>query len=302
VTRDLVTAAGPLPTSLRTLVMGVVNVTPDSFSDGGAAFDAAHEPGPALAVARRLVAEGADLIDVGGESTRPGAAPVDPEEEQARVVPVVSALVAEGIVVSVDTRHATVAAAALAAGAVVVNDVSGTRPEPDMLAVVAEAGAGYIMMHLQGEPLTMQDAPTYVDVVEEVEAALLAACARAVAAGIPADRLAIDPGIGFGKTLAHNVALLAALPRLAAHGPPVLVGTSRKSFLGQLTGVSVPADRLAGSLASAVLAARDGARIVRVHDVAATVQALAVERAIATVAAPMRHHDEVRPPTSELGA
>ena len=278
-TTDLATASGVLPTATRPVVMGVLNVTPDSFSDGGLAFDPARpdeHPGRAITAGRELVAQGADVIDVGGESTRPGAQPVDADEERARVVPVIAGLAELGIVVSVDTRHASVAAAALAAGATIVNDVSATDADPGMLEVVAASGAAYIAMHLQGEPRTMQDAPTYRDVVAEVEEALLATVARAVSAGITRERLAIDPGIGFGKTLEHNLALLRALPRLCAHGLPVLVGTSRKSFLGRITGVEAPEDRLVGSVVSAVLAARAGARILRVHDVAATIEGLAV--------------------------
>jgi dihydropteroate synthase len=280
VTSDLVTAAGVLETGTRPLVMGVLNVTPDSFSDGGLAFDPADHPGRAIAAARALVAQGADVVDVGGESTRPGAHPVDPGDERDRVVPVIEGLVALGIIVSVDTRHASVAEAALAAGAALVNDVSAVAPDPDMLGVVAASDAAYVAMHLQGEPRTMQLAPTYRDVVTEVEEALLATVARAQAAGIGRERLAIDPGIGFGKTLEHNLALLRALPRLCAHGLPVLVGTSRKSFLGRITGIEVPEERLVGSVVSAVLAARAGARILRVHDVAATVEGLAVLDAI----------------------
>ena len=280
---DLRTPAGDLPTSRRAVVMGVLNVTPDSFSDGGRAYDPADHPGRAVAAGRALLAAGADLVDVGGESTRPGADPVDPDEEAARVVPVVAVLAADGAVVSVDTRHTAVARAALDVGAAVVNDVGATAPDDGMLAAVAAADAAYVAMHMRGEPRTMQADPVYLDVVAEVEAALLAAVTGAVAAGIAPDRIAIDPGIGFGKTLPQNLALLAALPRLAAHGPPVLVGTSRKSFLGRLTGVDAPDGRLAGSLSSAVLAVRDGARIVRVHDVAETVAALRVRDAIDAV-------------------
>jgi dihydropteroate synthase len=279
VTTDLVTASGVLPTATRPVVMGVLNVTPDSFSDGGLAFDPDHpseHPARAIAAGRELVAQGADIVDVGGESTRPGAQPVDADEERARVVPVIAGLAELGIVVSVDTRHASVAAAALAAGATIVNDVGATAPDPGMLEAVAASGAAYIAMHLQGEPRTMQDAPTYSDVVAEVEEALLATVERAVSAGIARERLAIDPGIGFGKSLAHNLELLRALPRLCAHDLPVLVGTSRKSFLGRITGVEVPEERLVGSVVSAVLAARAGARILRVHDVAATLEGLAV--------------------------
>jgi len=280
VTTDLRHATGSLPTASRTVVMGVLNVTPDSFSDGGLALDPEGGPGRAVELGIAMVEAGADCIDVGGESTRPGAEPVDPAEELARVVPVVAGLVARGVVVSVDTRRASVARAALDAGASLVNDVGALDPDDGMLEHVAAAGAGYVIMHLRGTPRTMQDDPRFDDVVGEVEEELHAAVARARAAGIAADALAIDPGIGFGKALSHNLALLAAVPRLAAAGVPLLIGTSRKSFIGRLTGVDAPADRLAGSLASAVLAARDGARILRVHDVAATVQALAVQAAI----------------------
>jgi dihydropteroate synthase len=280
VNTDLRHATGALPTSHRPVVMGVLNVTPDSFSDGGRALDADGSPDRAIALGLAMVADGADCIDVGGESTRPGASPVTVDDECARVVPVVAGLVARGVVVSIDTRHAVVARAALDAGASLVNDVGALAPDDGMLAAVVGAGAGYVAMHLRGEPRTMQDDPRFEDVVAEVEAELRDTIDAARAAGIASDALAIDPGIGFGKTLEHNLALLAAIPRLAAMGPPVLVGTSRKSFLGRLTGVETPADRLAGSLASAVLAARDGARILRVHDVAATVEALAVQQAI----------------------
>jgi dihydropteroate synthase len=283
VTTDLVTASGVLPTATRPVVMGILNVTPDSFSDGGRAFDPSDHPGRAIAAGRALVAAGADLVDVGGESTRPGADPVGIDEELRRVVPVVAGLVAHGVMVSVDTRHAAVAAEAVAAGAAIVNDVAAVDPDPGMLEVIAATGVAYIAMHLQGEPRTMQDAPTYRDVVSEVEQALLATVARAVAAGVGRERLAVDPGIGFGKTFAHNLALLRALPRLCAHGLPVLIGTSRKSFLGRITGVERAEDRLVGSVVSAVLAARAGARILRVHDVAATVEALAVLDALAPV-------------------
>ena len=277
---DLRHASGSLPTATRTVVMGVLNVTPDSFSDGGVALDPAGGPGRAIELGLRLAEQGADCVDVGGESTRPGAEPVDPAEELARVVPVVAGLVAQGVVVSIDTRRASVARAALDAGASLVNDVGALAPDEGMHAHVAQAGAGYIIMHLRGTPRTMQDAPHFDDVVAEVTTELRVAVERAQAAGIAAGAIAIDPGIGFGKTLAQNLALLAAVPGLSALGRPVLIGTSRKSFLGRLTGVETPADRLAGSLASAVLAARDGARILRVHDVAATVEALAVQAAI----------------------
>ena len=279
-TADLRHATGALPTSRRPVVMGVLNVTPDSFSDGGRALDTNGSPDRAIALGLAMIADGADCVDVGGESTRPGASPVAVGDERARVVPVVAGLVAHGVVVSIDTRRAAVARAALDAGASLVNDVGALAPDDGMLAAVVAAGAGYVAMHLRGEPRTMQDDPRFDDVVAEVEAELRTAVDAARAAGIASDALAIDPGIGFGKTVEHNLALLRALPRLCALGPPVLVGTSRKSFLGRLTGVASPSDRLAGSLASAVLAARDGARILRVHDVVATVEALAVQQAI----------------------
>jgi dihydropteroate synthase len=280
VTTDLEHATGTLPTSRRVVVMGVLNVTPDSFSDGGLALGADGTPERAVARGVALRDAGADCVDVGGESTRPGADPVPVDEELARVVPVVEGLVAEGVVVSVDTRHTLVARASLAVGASLINDVGGLTPDAGMLDAVAGSGAGYVIMHLRGEPSTMQRDPRFDDVVAEVESELAAARAAAEAAGIAPAAIALDPGIGFGKTLEHNLALLAAVPRLARLGAPLLVGTSRKSFIGHLTGVATPADRLAGSLASAVLAARDGARIIRVHDVAATVEALAVQRAI----------------------
>jgi len=277
---DLRHATGSLPTGSRPVVMGVLNVTPDSFSDGGLALGPSGDPGRAIQLGLGLVTAGADCVDVGGESTRPGADPVDPAVERERVLPVIAGLVAHGVVVSVDTRRASVAQAALAEGASLVNDIGALDPDDGMLERVAEAGAGYIAMHLRGTPRTMQDAPHFDDVVAEVEAELRIAVARAQAAGVRTDAIAIDPGIGFGKTFEHNLLLLAAIPRLVALGNPVLVGTSRKSFLGRLTGVEEPSRRLAGSLASAVLAARDGARILRVHDVAATVEALAVQTAI----------------------
>ena len=262
-------------------VMGVVNVTPDSFSDGGRYLDHAA----ALAHARALVAQGADWIDIGGESTRPGAEPVPVDEERRRVLPVVTALAAEGVPTSVDTRTPAVADAAVAAGARMVNDVSAS---PALAAVAAAGGAAYVAMHMQGEPRTMQDAPAYADVVTEVRDHLVARADAARAAGV--DDVYVDPGIGFGKTLAHNLDLLANLDVLVATGYPVLVGTSRKGMLGTLAaradaaGAVPPAgDRLEGSVATAVWALLRGAAMVRVHDVAATVRAV---EAIQVVAAP----------------
>lgn len=250
--------------------MGILNVTPDSFSDGGRWVDHAA----AVARGRDLHDQGADLVDVGGESTRPGAAAVDAETEAARVVPVIEAL-APHVRVSVDTAKASVAAAALAAGATVVNDVSA-----ELAPVAAAHGAGWVAMHMQGTPRTMQHDPRYDDVVAEVEAHLAACAERGRAAGVA--ELWVDPGIGFGKTFDHNWALLGAVDRLCAGGDPVAVGTSRKGFLGAATAVAdgsdepTPTDdRLEASVATAVLAARAGAAMVRVHDVAETVAALA---------------------------
>jgi dihydropteroate synthase len=255
------------------LVMGVVNVTPDSFSDGGRYLDARA----AVAHGRLLAGEGADLLDVGGESTRPGAAPVGAEEEAARVVPVVEAL-APHTRVSVDTTKASVARAALAAGATYVNDVSALRFDPELAGVVADAGVDCCLMHMRGEPRTMQDDPRYEDVVSDVKAHLEERIAFAVSAGIAEERVHVDPGIGFGKTGAHNLELLRRLDEIVALGFPVVVGTSRKSFLGRLTGRDVD-DRLPGTIATNVLALERGASIFRVHDVAPVRDALTVTAA-----------------------
>jgi dihydropteroate synthase len=260
----------------RTLIMGIVNVTPDSFSDGGAFLD----PGAAIEHGLRLAAEGADILDVGGESTRPGAAPVPAEEELRRVVPVVRALAARGAVpVSVDTTKAAVARAALEAGAALVNDVSALRFDPALGPLVAASGAALVLMHMRGEPRTMQADPRYDDLVAEVADELGAALARAAAAGVDPARTLVDPGIGFGKTLEHNLALLDRLEALAALGRPVLVGPSRKAFIGRLTGAP-PEGRVEGTIAACCLAAARGAHAVRVHDVAAVRRALAVADAI----------------------
>jgi len=261
-----------LPRRARPLVWGVVNVTPDSFSDGGehATTEAA------LAHARRLLEQGADVLDVGGESTRPGAAAVEAGVEAGRVVPVVRALRAGGVAapISVDTRKASVADAALAAGATVVNDVSAGA-DPAMFETAARHGAGMVLMHMRGDPATMQSFARYEDVVEEVLAQLLARAKAAEGGGVPASRLWIDPGLGFGKTAAHNEALLASLERFVATGRRVLVGASRKSFLGAAAGKG-PKERLAGSLACAARAFEAGVDAVRVHDVAETVELLDV--------------------------
>lgn len=258
--------------SARTLVMGVLNVTPDSFSDGGRYLD----PDAAIARGRKLLAEGADLLDLGAESTRPGAAAVPAAEQVRRLEPVVKALLSEpGAVLSVDTRSAEVAARALEWGAHAVNDVSALG-DPDMAAAVAPSGAGLVLMHMRGTPATMQSDLRYDDVVAEVAAYLRRRLAAAEAAGIAAERVALDPGIGFGKSAEQSLRLLARTDDLAALGRPLLVGASRKSFLARLLG-DAPADRrLEASLAAAALAAFLGARILRVHDVAATARVLKV--------------------------
>jgi dihydropteroate synthase len=252
--------------------MGVLNVTPDSFSDGGR-FASAD---PAIAHGGELVAHGAAIVDVGGESTRPRAEPVGADEEARRVVPVVAALHAAhpDVVVSIDTTKASVAAAALDAGATVVNDVSAGRFDADMLRVVAGHDAGFVAMHMQGTPATMQDDPRYDDVVRDVGDVLLARLDAARAAGVRDDALFADPGIGFGKTIDHNLTLLGALSQLSARvGVPLVVGASRKTFLGTLTGGAPVDDREAATLATSVWAFDVGVRVVRVHDVAPSVRA-----------------------------
>jgi dihydropteroate synthase len=265
-------------------VMGILNVTPDSFSDGGS-FLAAEA---AIAHALLLAEEGADIVDVGGESTRPGAEPVAQEQELARVVPVLEGLHARAFAaqLSIDTSKAAVARAALAAGASLVNDVSAFRAEPEIAGVVAEAGADCCLMHMLGEPRTMQHDPRYEDVVDDVRAFLEARMAFAIAEGVAEERIMLDPGIGFGKTEQHNLELLARLDELVALGRPVVVGTSRKTFLGHIIGraraLAEPAptdERLAGTLATNVLAYERGASVFRVHDVAPVREALAVTAA-----------------------
>lgn len=258
----------------RPLVMGIVNVTADSFSDGGRFLGAAQ----AIAHGERLAEEGADLVDVGGESTRPGAEPVPLEEELARVVPVVSALAAKGIAVSVDSMKPEVMRAACEAGCAMLNDVNGFRA-PGALEAAAAGGAAICAMHMQGTPRTMQADPRYGDVVAEVRD-FLAARARALeAAGIRRERIVLDPGFGFGKTFEHNVALVRGLPEIAALGYPVLAGLSRKRMIGEITGRDV-GGREAGSVAAALAAVHNGAALVRVHDVKATVDALKVWAAL----------------------
>jgi len=259
--------------------MGVLNVTPDSFSDGGRFLG----PDAALAQAKALIAAGADMIDIGGESTRPGAEPVSEAEEIARVVPVVAALAREArTTLSIDTMKPAVARAAVAAGATMWNDVTALRHADDSLATAAALGCEVVLMHMRGEPRTMQASPRYDDVVAEVAGFLEGRAAAAMQAGVARDRIWLDPGIGFGKTKGHNLALIANLERLTALGFPVLLGASRKSFLGRIDGTAAAADdRLGGSLAVALAVARAGVRAVRVHDVRETVQALAVQAAVA---------------------
>jgi len=258
---------------MTSMLMGVVNVTPDSFSDGGRYLD----PEAAIAHGLELAEAGAEILDVGGESTRPGAEPVSEEEEMGRVVPVIQGL--RGSRISVDTSKAAVAAAALDAGAEIVNDVTALRGDPEMGALCAERDATVVLMHMLGEPRTMQDDPRYEDVVLDVKAFLAERLESAVAAGIDENRVWLDPGIGFGKTAAHNMELLRRLGVLRELGRPLVVGTSRKSFLGKVDGS--PADRrLGGTIASSVLAAAEGADVLRVHDVAEMRQALAVAAAV----------------------
>ena len=265
----------------RPQVMGIVNVTPDSFSDGGAHADVES----AVAHGLRLAAEGADLLDVGGESTRPGAAAVTLEDEIARVVPVIERLVREtSLPVSVDTSKPAVMRAAVAAGAGMINDVRALRAE-GALDAAAALGVPVVLMHMLGEPRTMQDAPDYDDVVADVHRFLAERIFAAEMAGIPKQRLVVDPGFGFGKTSAHNLRLLRQLARFTDLGVPVLAGLSRKRTLGELTGREVDA-RVHASVAAAVLAAEYGARLIRVHDVAPTVDALKVWQAVAALPAP----------------
>jgi dihydropteroate synthase len=256
--------------------MGVVNVTPDSFSDGGAFED----PLAAIAHGRRLAGEGAHILDIGGESTRPGAAPVTVAEELERVVPVIEGLASLELPVqlSIDTMKLEVAEAALDAGASYVNDVTAFRHDPELAALVADRGADCCLMHMLGEPRTMQSDPRYGDVVDEVKAFLEERMRAAIRAGVAEERIQLDPGIGFGKRVVHNLELLRRIDEIVALGRPVVVGTSRKSFIGRLTGRDVT-ERIHGTIATNVLALERGARVFRVHDVAATADALAVAAA-----------------------
>jgi dihydropteroate synthase len=263
----------------RGLIMGIVNVTPDSFSDGGLRLD----PGDAVAAGREMTDHGAEIIDVGGESTRPGAGSVPADEELRRVIPVVEGLVASGITVSVDTYKPDVARAAVGAGAEIINDVTGAGSDT-MAEIMAETGAGVVLMHMLGTPRTMQENPTYGDVVAEVTSLLSERASLLVEAGVDRGRIAIDPGIGFGKTVTHNLALIAGLGELAKLGYPVVLGASRKTFLGKLTGIEDPAARDTATAVTTALGFERGARIFRVHDVVSSRAALRVAAAIVSPA------------------
>lgn len=256
----------------RPVVMGVVNVTPDSFSDGGDFFDTARAVDRALS----LAADGAAIIDIGGESTRPGADPMPVADEIARVVPVIEAAVAEGITVSVDTRRSVVMRAAIDAGARIVNDITALTGDPDAPGVVAESAASVVLMHMQGRPETMQQAPAYRLASYDIFDWLCARIDACVAARIPRARIAVDPGIGFGKTDGHNMEILQRAGAFHGTGCAVVIGVSRKSFIGRIAGVENPKDRLPGTIAATMLALARGVQIHRVHDVAAAVQAIAI--------------------------
>ena len=259
------------------MIMGVVNVTPDSFSDGGRFLD----PALALRHARQLIEEGADIIDVGGESTRPGALPVGEEEELARVIPVITQLALESAIpISVDTMKPAVARAAINAGACIVNDVAASRSDPGMWRIVAETGAGYVVMHMQGIPQTMQNQPAYADVVGAVGEFFGERLQRLAGAGVVAEQVILDPGLGFGKTAGHNLQLLAALESFTKWNRPLLLGVSRKSFIARVAAETETASRLPGSLACACWGIQAGGNIVRTHDVADTRRALRMTEAI----------------------
>ena len=260
----------------RSLVMGILNVTPDSFSDGGRYLAVAN----AVTRARQMASEGADIIDIGGESTRPGAPVVSADEELRRVLPVIEQI--SDLLVSVDTTKAVVAKRALAAGARIVNDISALRHDADMVQVVRDFEAGVVLMHMQGMPATMQENPRYVDVVREVREFLAERIEFAVASGVKKTQIAVDPGLGFGKTVEHNRQLVAGLKQFALLGCPIVVGASRKSFIGQLLSRTAP-ERLPGSLAVAAWAVTQGAQIVRAHDVAATVDVVRMLMALRQV-------------------
>jgi len=257
-------------------VMGVVNVTPDSFSDGGDAF----APEAAVERGRELIALGADILDIGGESTRPGASSVSVDEEIGRVVPVISELKKLGSLLSIDTRHAEVMKAAVFAGVDIINDVSALEGDPEALTAASELGVPVILMHMRGQPDTMQHDPRYDDAAGEVRDYLIERVQACLKAGIPADHIAVDPGIGFGKTAEHNLQILNRIDEIVGTGRPVVLGVSRKSFIGKIAGEEDPKRRLPGSIAAALAAHAKGVRIFRVHDVGETVQALKVSDAI----------------------
>lgn len=260
----------------RPILMGVVNVTPDSFSDGGDFID----PNAAIAQGKALAADGADILDIGGESTRPGSDPISVDEELRRVLPVIEGLVGTGALISIDTRRAEVMRRAVAAGAAIVNDVTALTGDPDAPAVCAELGVPVILMHMQGEPKTMQADPSYDDAALDIQAYMRGRIEALEAAGIPRDRIAVDPGIGFGKNLDHNLRILSAIDVFHELGVPVMLGASRKSFISKIDR-DVPAkQRVAGSIAAVIAAYDRGVQLFRVHDVAETRQALAVWRAI----------------------
>ena len=260
----------------RTLVMGIINVTPDSFSDGGRHLDTAA----AIAAGARMLADGVDILDIGGESTRPGAAPVTPAQEQARILPVIAALAQQGAVISADTRHAATMAAALDAGAKIINDISGLRHDPAALPLVAARACPVVLMHMRGTPETMNDHAVYTDVAAEVLAELTDLRDAALAAGIKPANIALDPGIGFAKRGAQNSLLLRATARFTAIGHPLLIGLSRKKFLGEISGQPDPAQRSPESLAAGLFAVGLGAHILRVHDAAGTMRALRIWQAL----------------------
>ncbi len=279
---QLTTDAGTLDYARRPIVMGILNVTPDSFFDGGRHYAPARHPDYAIEHGRALAAAGAEVVDIGGESTRPGAEPVPEYEELRRVVPVVEALAADQLIVSIDTSKASVARAAVEAGAAIVNDVTAGGLDELLLPTVAELSVPYVLMHMQGTPRTMQRNPVYGDVVAEVFDFLGTGLQRCATAGIDPGRVVVDPGIGFGKSVEHNLQLLRHVRELTSLGRPVLVGTSRKSFLGQLGRGLAEHERLEGSLATAALAVASGAAMVRVHDVRETVRVVRVAHAVAT--------------------
>ena len=270
--QDILTAGNRQPA----VVMGILNVTPDSFSDGGKYLD----PQVAARQARRMIDSGAEIIDIGAESTRPGADAVPPAEQIRRIEQIVPAVVETGAIVSIDTTSAAVADRALGWGAGIINDVSAGRYDPEMLPLAAESAAAIVLMHMLGEPRTMQADPRYTDVAAEVKAFLAGRIEAATAAGVSESRIVIDPGIGFGKKMEHNLALLAGVDDLCSLGRAILIGPSRKRFIGQLGGAELPEDRIGGTIAACLAARRGGATIFRVHDVAPAVEALKVHDAI----------------------